>query len=391
MPRKRREAGDPLIAVAYLRVSTEDQALGPDAQRVAIEAWAARGGVSVASWHVDQGVSGGAPLEECPALQEAITALRPASAGVLVAAKRDRLGRQVERVRQLEAVVLHAGAVVRTADGMSDQEGSSGMLARVMLDGIAEYERVVIGERTKAALAVKRARGERVGALPYGFQLAEDGIHLEPCPTEAETIERALALRVAGLNPRQIGEALAKEGLVSRAERPLSRVQVLRILAASHTWIVYRLKDPRTGAVRYVGCTIQTLPQRLAGHLADGAHPDRGPRHAWLATLRAIDTPPIIETIETVRGDAEEALRVEQRQIHALLAEGVDLLNVPHRIKPSRREVATTALRYCVEAHRLARQAFEKGMLNYAERILRAAGSHWTERQRLIEEARRPL
>ena len=46
-------------AVAYLRVSTEDQALGPEAQRAAIEAWAARQGVQVLSWHLDQGVGGG--------------------------------------------------------------------------------------------------------------------------------------------------------------------------------------------------------------------------------------------------------------------------------------------------------------------------------------------
>ena len=46
--------------MAYIRVSTEDQALGPEAQRAAIENWAARQGVQVLSWHIDQGV-GGAP------------------------------------------------------------------------------------------------------------------------------------------------------------------------------------------------------------------------------------------------------------------------------------------------------------------------------------------
>jgi DNA invertase Pin-like site-specific DNA recombinase len=48
---KRVKAGSPLVAVAYIRVSKDEQRLGPDAQRASIEAWAAREGVSVASWH----------------------------------------------------------------------------------------------------------------------------------------------------------------------------------------------------------------------------------------------------------------------------------------------------------------------------------------------------
>jgi hypothetical protein len=78
-------------AVAYLRVSTEDQQLGPEAQRAAIEAWAAREGVQVVAWHLDQGVSGGADVEDRPGL---VAALRVERAGILLVAKRDRLARE---------------------------------------------------------------------------------------------------------------------------------------------------------------------------------------------------------------------------------------------------------------------------------------------------------
>jgi hypothetical protein len=71
-----KRAGNPKIAIASIRVSTEDQRLGPEARRAAIEAWAAREGVHVAAWHVDQGVSGAAPIEERPGLLGAISALR---------------------------------------------------------------------------------------------------------------------------------------------------------------------------------------------------------------------------------------------------------------------------------------------------------------------------
>jgi DNA invertase Pin-like site-specific DNA recombinase len=53
---KRSKNGSPKVAVAYIRVSKDEQKLGPEAQRASIEAWATREGIAVASWHVDQGV-----------------------------------------------------------------------------------------------------------------------------------------------------------------------------------------------------------------------------------------------------------------------------------------------------------------------------------------------
>src|SRR5260221_1880240 len=81
---------DPALAVAYIRVSTEDQNLGPDAQRASIAAWAARQGVQVAAWFTDQGVSGGKPVEDRPPLVAALEAARTPRARLLCAGKRDR-------------------------------------------------------------------------------------------------------------------------------------------------------------------------------------------------------------------------------------------------------------------------------------------------------------
>src|SRR5580692_8132311 len=92
---KRVKVGSPLVAVAYIRVSKDEQKLGPEAQRASIEAWAAREGVSVASWQVDQGVCSVTPIEGRPALLAALGALREYGAGVLVVAKRDRIARDV--------------------------------------------------------------------------------------------------------------------------------------------------------------------------------------------------------------------------------------------------------------------------------------------------------
>ena len=75
---------------------------------------------------------------------------------------------------------------------------------------------------TKAALDVKKARGERVGQIPYGYRLAADGLHLEPDPSEQRTIARAKALRDAGLTVRRIAEGLSREGFRNRAGHPLA-------------------------------------------------------------------------------------------------------------------------------------------------------------------------
>ena len=44
---------------------------------------------------------------------------------------------------------------------------------------VSQWEREVIGERTKDALRHKKGNGERVGTVPFGFHLAADGVHLE--------------------------------------------------------------------------------------------------------------------------------------------------------------------------------------------------------------------
>lgn len=222
-----------MIAIGYIRVSTEDQALGPKAQRAQVEAWAARCGATVVAWYVDQGVSGATPVAQRPALLRAIAALREHGATVLVAAKRDRLARDVVVAASADRLVAKEGAAIRTADGMSDAGGSAGMMQRGVSDLFAAYEREVIRERTTAALTVKKAKGERVGAVPYGFRLAEDGIHLVSCEAEQATITAVRSMRDEGASLRAIVAKLAESGAVSRVGKPFALTQVANMLKAA--------------------------------------------------------------------------------------------------------------------------------------------------------------
>jgi DNA invertase Pin-like site-specific DNA recombinase len=160
---KRTSPGNPLVAVASIRVSKEEQKLGPEAQRAAIEAWAAREGVLVASWHVDQGVCSVTPIDERPGLCAALAALREHGAGVLVVAKRDRIARDVVLAAGVEREAARMGARVVSASGEGNGDSPADQFMRTVVDGAAQYERGLIRARTKAALAAKRAKGEKTG------------------------------------------------------------------------------------------------------------------------------------------------------------------------------------------------------------------------------------
>src|ERR1700689_5253234 len=127
---KRVKVGSPLVAVAYIRVSKDDQKLGPEAERASVEAWAAREGLSVAAWHVDQGVSSVAAIDERPALVAGPASLREHGAGVLVVAKRDRIARDPALTAAVESAAAAAGAGVRSAAGEGNGSAPPGQIKR---------------------------------------------------------------------------------------------------------------------------------------------------------------------------------------------------------------------------------------------------------------------
>jgi len=240
MARRRKSAlvkGDPARGIGYLRVSTEEQSLGPEAQRVAIEAWADREKIAIVAWEQDLGVSGGAELADRPGLERAIAGLREHNAGAFVVAKRDRLARDVAKAREIMMLVGMAGGVVRSADGTSDNDGPEGVLLQGLQDLFAEYERLLIRTRTKAALDRKRARGEAVGRAPFGYRIGP-GTRLVEHPGEQEVIREIVRLKRADAPEREIAEELARRGYTSRSGKPLLQTQVHRIIARmpATTW-----------------------------------------------------------------------------------------------------------------------------------------------------------
>ena len=92
-----------------------------------------------------------------------------------------------------------------------------------------------LGERTAAALQAKKARGERVGGVPFGWRLAADRRTLEVEPREAFVISLVKQLRKDGLSIRAIVHELKRRGdVVGRTGRPL-QVAAVHALAVSIT------------------------------------------------------------------------------------------------------------------------------------------------------------
>ncbi len=226
---RRRRRGSPTLAVGYLRVSTDEQSLGLEAQRAACEAWASAQGITIASWHVDAGVSGGADLADRPGLGAALEALRQVGAGVLLVAKRDRLARDVSIAIAVERSAATLGAVVRTADGTGNGDTAADAFMRTLLDAAAQYERSLIRSRTKAALQIRRAQGKATNHAPWGYLAAEDGT-LVPNPHEQAIAERARALRAEGLSFHRIRARLTAEGYTSRRGHPIAYDAVYKMV-----------------------------------------------------------------------------------------------------------------------------------------------------------------
>lgn len=222
-------SGDPRKAVGYIRVSTDTdrQQLGAAAQRDAIERWAESQGITILDWFVEE-VSGGAPLDKRPVLLEAIATVAGLGAASLVVQRLDRFSRDPLTAALAESELRKNGASLACADGHGGGDDPTSELIRGILLSVARFEKALIRSRIKAALAVKRSRGERVGAVPYGMKA--DGKVLALHPEEAATVERLRALRASGLTLRAVIDQATAEGLLNRAGKPFTLAAVHKIV-----------------------------------------------------------------------------------------------------------------------------------------------------------------
>jgi DNA invertase Pin-like site-specific DNA recombinase len=150
--------------VGYVRVSTSEQGesgAGLEAQRAAIAAACEQRGWQLVA--VEEDVASGKSRNGRPGLDAAIAACERADANGLIVAKLDRLSRSVvDFAGLLERARRKHWALVALDLGVDTSTPSGEMMANVVIS-FAQYERRLIGQRTKDALSVKRAQGVKLG------------------------------------------------------------------------------------------------------------------------------------------------------------------------------------------------------------------------------------
>jgi len=139
------------MKIGYARVSTDEQHL--DLQLGALEA----NGCEVI--FSDQGESGA--CFDRPGLVNALSAARPGS--TLVVWRLDRLGRSLKHLVNIISTLGEQDVRVVSLTESIDTCSSSGRFTFHLLAALAEFERSLIGERTRAGMNAARARGQRPG------------------------------------------------------------------------------------------------------------------------------------------------------------------------------------------------------------------------------------
>jgi DNA invertase Pin-like site-specific DNA recombinase len=187
--------------IGYVRVSTVDQSdsgAGQLAQQQAIEAKVAAKGWQLV--RIARDIGSGKSLNGRHDLKAALAELKAHKADALVVAKLDRLSRSVPDFGMLLETARRQGWHVVMLDLELDTSTPMGKAMANMAMTFAQFEREMIGLRTKEALAVKRSQGVRLGRERMVSPELEKRIH---------------RLRLRGLSYELIAKQLTADGIAS--------------------------------------------------------------------------------------------------------------------------------------------------------------------------------
>jgi DNA invertase Pin-like site-specific DNA recombinase len=185
--------------LAYVRVSTEEQAdsrAGLEAQRTAIQRECERRGWQIVDVVEDAGYS--AKDLKRAGVRAALEELERGRADALVVAKLDRLSRSMLDFTAVMAKAQKEGWAVVALDCAVDTTTPAGEAMAHVLATFAQFERRLISQRTREALAVKRKQGVRLG---------------RPQSISPRLARRIRSMRTRGLTLQAICDKLNTEGV----------------------------------------------------------------------------------------------------------------------------------------------------------------------------------
>jgi DNA invertase Pin-like site-specific DNA recombinase len=204
--------------VGYIRVSSEDQAregVSLDAQREKVRLFAELHNLEMVEIVMDAAVS--AKTLERPGLSRVLAMLDEGTISGLVVFKLDRLTRSLgDWSHLIDRYFGKQSSLMSVSESIDTRTAGGRMVLNVMMT-VAQWEREVIVERTRGAMAFKRSKGERIsGRIPYGSRLSPDGRVLLPAPDETAIADSAAALQAAGWSLRRIAAELDRLGIPTK-------------------------------------------------------------------------------------------------------------------------------------------------------------------------------
>ena len=206
---------DRLRCVVYTRVSHENQrqADGGKSLRMQEEkarAWIELNEATLIRICTDEAISAKS-LKGREGFQDALQTLYRNEADALIIYSLSRAFRSTQDALRVSEELNSKGKILVSLTEQLQTDTAMGKFYLTLLASLAELERNLLGERVKSVMDNKRANSERLGTLPYGYTLADDGLHLVPDPSEQGTIAYIQRLRGEGLSFNAISKRLNAE------------------------------------------------------------------------------------------------------------------------------------------------------------------------------------
>lgn len=212
----------PILAVGYVRVSTDEQCadgLSLENQERKIRAWAEIHNIPLGDVITDPGRSG-RNLRR-PGLEDLLDRCRRRLVSVVIVCRFDRLTRRTKDLLHLVEDVFAAHEIEFVSiQERIDTTTAQGKFFLTLMGAMAQMERDQISERTSDALAHLQARGEIIGSAPLGFRKVSNprgklnSLALDP--DEQRTVFLIRRLRRRGLGYHEIARRLRSEGLKTK-------------------------------------------------------------------------------------------------------------------------------------------------------------------------------
>ena len=152
---------------------------------------------------------------------------------MVIIAKLDRLTRSVRDLTDLlERFAKHSVSLVSVGESL-DTNSAAGRLILNVMASISQWEREVIGERTRTALAKLRSQGKMTGKPRYGWRSVGKGLPVVEDAAEQGNLEIIRKMRAAGATFSAIAAALNERGSTVRSGAAWTVNDVQRVLARS--------------------------------------------------------------------------------------------------------------------------------------------------------------